>query len=132
MLDRVPGRDAGTHPPEAIGELHRLLLTFRQSRRCHAAGDPLHGSGEMSISTPGEQPGTVCSRRQSGPPYTACYFRDPAMIPLVRVLWNSKKNRMHGRTPSSADEAVVVASMKFCPWSTEIAIARSASSCPEA
>ena len=29
---------------------------------------------------------------------------------------------MHGRTPSSADEAVVVGSMKFCPWSTEIAI----------
>ena len=29
---------------------------------------------------------------------------------------------MHGRTPSRAEDAVVVASMKFCPWSTEIAI----------
>src|ERR1019366_7162423 len=60
-------------------------------------------------------PAHACETRRA-------YFTDPATTPLVRLLWNSKKNRMHGATPSRADDAVVVGSMKFWPWRTEIAI----------
>jgi hypothetical protein len=53
-------------------------------------------------------------RRRSGLPCPV-YFTDPVKTPFVSVLWNSTKNRMQGRTPSNADDAVVVASIKFCP-----------------
>ena len=114
-LDRVPGRDAGTHPPVTIGELHRLLITFR-SRLAHLPpGTRQHRNGandscRVRASSPTSS-GSVTRRAA----LFSLYFTDPVKTPFVSVLWNSTKNRMQGRTPSSAEDAVVVASIKFCP-----------------
>src|SRR5664280_850194 len=73
----------------------------------------------MVVEEPASQSRPSTAGHRTDPPQAdathRAYFTDPATIPLVRLLWNSKKNRMHGATPSRADDAVVVGSMKFWP-----------------
>ena len=83
-LGRMPGRDAGAHPPEAIGELHRLLLTFRESRRCHVAGDPLQGTRERA--SPSRAAARHRRERWRVSP-TACPASNAASVVIV-VRWS--------------------------------------------